>query len=167
MALSKKAIKDINDQIAAELESAHTYKAMAYKLEALGLKVFAKWFHLQAAEEREHAEKFADYLLDRGAEVTLAAIAKPAAKWKSCQDICADALKHEQYITGRINKLMDGANKENDHATQAFLQWFVTEQVEEEASVTELLDMVKMATTAGQLLMLEGRVWRLIEDRAK
>lgn len=167
MALSAKIAKAINEQITEEFASEHIYRAMAYKLESMNLVVFAKWFQIQAAEEREHAEKFAKYLLNQGSEVNLGAIAKPRANWKSCQQICEESLKHEKHITACINKLVNLASKENDHATYSFLLWFVNEQVEEIASISHLLDMVKLTTNAGQVLMLEGRVWRLIEDRQK
>jgi ferritin len=165
MSLSKKMSTEINAQITAENESAYIYKAMAYKLESMNLTVFAKWFHLQATEEQEHAEKFGKYLLDRGAEVSLKAIPAPKANWKSCKEICAETLKHEQGISKRISKLVDLAKAEKDHATDSFLIWFVNEQVEEEANASELLAMVELAGTASQVFMLEGRVWRLIEAR--
>jgi len=165
MSLSKKMSAELNAQITAENESAYLYKAMAYKLESMNLSVFAKWFHLQSDEERAHAEKIGKYLLDQGAEVKLAALSAPKATWKSCKEICAETLKHERMITKRIHKLVDLARAEKDHATDSFLLWFVNEQVEEEASASELLAMVEMAGTPAQVFMLEGRVWRMIESR--
>ncbi len=165
MMISTKMAKALNDQIAAEYGSFYIYAAMAYKLETMNLPVFARWFHLQAAEEREHAEKIAKYILEQGGDVKLQAIDAPKATWKSCLEICEGALEHEKYITKRIHDLMALAHKENDYATASFLNWFVDEQVEEVASTNELVEMVKLAKTPGHLLQLEGRVWRLVEAR--
>ncbi len=165
MALSKKMCAAINSQITAENESAYIYKAMGYKFEAMNLTVFAKWFHIQAAEEQAHAEKFARYILDRGSEVTLETIKAPKGKWKTPKEICSETLKHEEYITERINKLVDLAREERDHSTDSFLIWFVNEQIEEEASAAELLAMVELAGTLPQIFLLEDRLLRMIGER--
>lgn len=165
MGISAKLTKAINEQITEEYQSAYTYESMAYKLEAMNLVVFAEWFHLQAAEEREHAEKFSKYLLDRGEEVVLKTLAAPKATWKSCLKICETALRSEIVITEKIDDLVNLAAKEKDNTTHSFLLWFVNEQVEEEASANYLLEMVKLANKPSQILMMEGRVRRLIEER--
>ena len=165
MMISKKMAKAINDQIAAELESEYIYLAMAYKFEDMNLKVFAKWFYKQAAEEHTHAIKFAHYLVDQGASVELKAIPAPKATWKSALEICNGAVEHEKYITKRIHDLVAIAAGEKDYATQSFLMWYVDEQVEEVATTTELMEMVKLAEKPGQLLQLEGRVYRMVEER--
>ncbi|MFQ6009317.1 MAG: ferritin, partial [Candidatus Zixiibacteriota bacterium] len=135
--------------------------------ESMNLKVFAQWFYLQAKEEQEHAMKIAKYLLDQGAEVKLQALPEPKTSYGSAEEICQAAVDHELLVTKMIHDLVDTARSENDTATQVFLNWFVEEQVEEVASVKELLDMVKLAKTPGQILMLEGRVWRMVEARKK
>ncbi len=115
----------------------------------MNLRVFGEWFHIQANEEQEHAMKFAKYLIDQGADVKLQALPEPKTKFASVQEICQGAVDHELLITKNINDLVDLARAEKDHATEAFLHWFVGEQVEEVASVKELLEMVKLAQTAG------------------
>ncbi len=166
MMISKKMAKAINDQIAAELESEYIYLAMAYKFEDMNLPIFAKWFYKQAAEEHAHAMKFGKYLIDQGASVELKAIPAPKATWKSALDICKGSVEHEKYITKRINDLVAMAIAEKDYATHSFLHWYVDEQVEEVASTTELMEMVKLAEKPGQLLQLEGRVYRMVEERS-
>ncbi len=164
--ISAKMAKALNDQIAAEYGSFYIYAAMAYQLKSMNLNVFAKWFELQADEEKEHAEKIADYLVNQDAAVKLVQLPAPKATWKSCLDICEGALEHEKYITKRIHDLVAMADKEKDYATRSFLNWFVDEQVEEEASTSELVEMVRLAKNEGQLLQLEGRVYRLVEARS-
>ncbi|HKK20543.1 MAG TPA: ferritin [candidate division Zixibacteria bacterium] len=165
MMISQKMADAINEQIKNEFYSGWLYTAMAYKFESMGLKVFAKWYYKQAGEEREHAEKFAKYLIDQGAEVMLTAIDKPKTNWKSAEEMTTAAVEHEKVVTTMIHKLVDLARSENDHATFNMLQWFVDEQVEEVASATELMDMVKLATAPGQLLMLEGRLYHMVEAK--
>jgi len=164
MMISQKMADSLNEQVKNEFYSSWLYLAMAYKFESMGLKVFAKWFFRQADEEKEHAMKIAKYILDQGAEVKLTALDKPKTEYASAEEIVGDAVNHEKLVTKMINDLVDLALKENDHATFSFLQWFVNEQVEEVASTTELYDLVKMAPGPGQMYMLEGRVYHLLED---
>ena len=142
--LSKNLEKAFNDQINAEMFSAYLYLSMAAYFDSLNLKGFSNWMRVQFQEEWVHAMKFFDYINERGGRVVLEKIEKPQAEWKSPLDAFEAAYKHEQMITGRINDLVDLAIKENDHAAKAFLQWFVTEQVEEEASTDEVVQMLKM-----------------------
>lgn len=165
MGISATLTKAINEQITDEYQSAYAYESMAFKLESMNLIVFAEWFHLQAAEERKHAEKFAKYLLDRGEDIKLLALAAPKMTWKSCLEICEAALRYEIIITEKIDDLINRALKEKDNATHSFLLWFVNEQVEEEASAKYILEMVKLANKPAQVFMMEGRVRRLIEER--
>lgn len=165
MMISKKMAKALNDQIGAELGSEYIYLAMAYKFEDMNLSVFAKWFHKQAEEEHKHGLKMAQYLVDQGAAVTVPAIEAPKATWKSAREICDGAVEHEKYITKRIHDLVKMARAENDLATEQFLMWYVDEQVEEVASTTQLAEMVKLADKPGQLLQLENRIWRMVEER--
>lgn len=163
--ISKKMVDALNKQVMEEFHSAWIYMAMAYKFEAMSLKIFAQWFFLQAQEEREHAEKMASYILDQGGEVKLTGMDAPKVTAKTAESLVKAAVDHEIYITECIHKLCDQAKKENDHATFNFLQWYVDEQVEEVASTSELYDMVKLASNPGQILMLEGRIWRMVQER--
>lgn len=142
--LSKKMEKALNDQVQWELYSGYIYLAMAAYFSDLGLPGFANWMRVQEQEERFHALKFHDFLLERGGRAKLGAIEAPPDAWKSPLAAFEHALEHEQGVTSRINALMDTAIKEKDHATSIFLQWFVSEQVEEEASVTEIIQKLKL-----------------------
>lgn len=157
MMISQKMADAINEQIKNEFYSAWLYLAMAFKAEDMSLKVFAEWFRQQEAEERMHAMKMCIYLSDQGAEVHLSALNQPKFDGSSIGAIIDETVKHEKFITECISNLVDVAKGENDNATFSFLQWYVAEQVEEVASVTELADLVKLAGPH-QLLMLENRI---------
>ncbi|HOW98933.1 MAG TPA: ferritin [Kiritimatiellia bacterium] len=157
--ISGKMTKAINEQINKELYSSYLYLAMSAQAEALGLKGFANWFKVQAAEENEHAMKFFDYLGEQGARVKLAAIDQPPVEFKSPKAMFEETLKHEKTVTASINALADLALAEKDHATGSFLRWFVDEQVEEEANAQEIVDWLKLAGEAGNaLLFLDSKL---------
>ena len=141
--LTDKMAKALNDHINEELFSAYLYQAMAAYFEHLGLRGFAKWFDNQVLEELMHARKFYDFIHERSGRVVLDAIRAPQLEWESPLAAFEAALEHERYITSRINELAKIADEENDRATQIFLQWFISEQVEEEASVGEIVDQLK------------------------
>lgn len=147
-------MKALNEQFTAEMYSAYLYLAMASDLASRGLNGFANWMRVQAQEENTHAMMFYDYILERGGKVVPGAMEQPPSDWETPIAAFDAALKHEQYITGRINDLVDLAIKHRDHATNAFLQWFVTEQVEEEASARDVIDKLKMAQ-GGMLYALD------------
>jgi ferritin len=154
--LSKKMDKALNDQIKWELYSSYLYLSMAAYFADLGLGGFAHWMRMQAQEEEFHAMKFYDYVLERGGRVVLQGIDAPPSEWKSPLDAFEETLKHEEHVTSLINDLVDLAIKEKDHATNIFLQWFVTEQVEEEDSVNEVLSKLKLVGDGGEgLFMLD------------
>lgn len=165
MMISKKMSDKINTQIKNEFHSGWLYESMAYSLEEMNLPVFAKWFFMQAAEERKHATKLARYLVDQGARVVLTEIPAPKTDFKSVEEICKMAVDHEKKITKMISDLHDAAAKENDKPTMSMLTWFIDEQVEEVSTTTQLLEMVKLTKTPGQILMLEGRVARMVQER--
>lgn len=142
--LSKTMEKAINGQINAELYSSYMYLAMSAWFTAKGLAGFANWMRQQAQEEMFHAIKFYDFVGSRGGKVALAGIAKPPGDWKNSIEVFQATLAHEQKVTGMINNLVNQAMKERDHATNICLQWFVTEQVEEEANATAILDKLKL-----------------------
>ena len=154
--IGKKMQDALNDQINAELYSAYIYLAMAAYFESENLAGFASWMRVQTQEETAHAMKIFDFVNERGGRVVLKAIEEPPAEWKSPLAAFKAAYEHEQYITGRINDLVNLAMKEKDHATNAFLQWFVNEQVEEETSVDSVVQNLKMAEKApGALFMMD------------
>ena len=150
--IAKKLNDAFNKQINEEMFSAHLYLSMAAYFDSQNLPGFSFWFKLQAREEMFHAMRFYNHLVERGGVVELFALKDPQKKWQSAQKVFENALHHEEFITGCINKLMDLSLAENDHASRSLLTWFVDEQVEEEASVSEVLDKLKMV--AGQAHML-------------
>lgn len=152
--LKENMLNALNKQINEELYSAYLYLAMSADFLAKGLSGTANWFQVQAQEEVGHAMKIYGYINERGGKVELQAIKEPAKEWESLQKAFEDALKHEQYISSCINKLVDLAIELKDHATGAFLQWFVNEQVEEEASVEEVLNKVKLIGGQGNVIYM-------------
>lgn len=146
----------LNEQIATEFAAAHGYLAMACSFEAMGLKFLAKRFLQQNDEEREHAMKVLRYIQQVGGSVRLSATPKPPQDYDAVDAVVRAALESELEVTKKINELVDLAISDNDHATKSFLQWFVDEQVEEVASMRELLGLVEMA--GKNLLQIEARV---------
>jgi ferritin len=142
--ISAKMQKALNTHLNEELYSSYFYLSMAAYFEAKNLKGFANWFRIQASEEQMHGMKFFNFILQKGGKVFLAEIGAPKTEWKSISEVFADTLKHEQKITGLINKLVEVSMLEKDFATNNFLQWFVTEQVEEEANVEEIIQKIEM-----------------------
>ncbi len=159
--MSKKMEKALNEQINAEMYSAYLYLAMAAYFESENLSGCAGWMKVQVQEETSHAMKFFGHINERRGRVILQAIDQPAKEWKSPLAAFEAAFEHEQLITGRIDDLVNLAMQEKDHATSAFLQWFVSEQVEEETSVDTIVQMLKMADKApGALLMIDRELGR-------
>lgn len=142
--LSKKMEQAINEQINAEFYSSYLYLAMSAHLKDTGLHGCAAWMEAQTEEEWFHGMKIYGYLCERGSRITLKAIAQPPAKWQSCPAVFTDVLKHEQEVTRLINNLVNLAQDEGDHASNVFLQWFIEEQVEEEATAKAILDKLKL-----------------------
>lgn len=154
--LSEKMWKALNEQVKWEFESSYLYLGMAAWLNDQALPGFAHWMREQAKEEVEHAMKIYSYIEDRGNRVELLPIAPPPKTWASAQEVIEESLKHEQTITGLINKLVDVAAEEKDHATSVFLHWFVSEQVEEEDAFRTLLDKIKLVKpTCSAMLFLD------------
>lgn len=152
--LSEKMITELNKQINAEIYSGYLYLAMSAYFDENDLSGFAHWMRLQAEEELEHGMKIYDYVLRRGASITLEAIEKPETDWEDELEIVQSVLKHEEYVTSLINNLVDLALEEKDHATNNFLQWFVAEQVEEEENANYLVAKVKAAKDSGSTLFM-------------
>jgi len=143
--MNKKIESAFNGQLNEELESAYLYLSMSAYFDSLNLGGFARWMREQAKEEINHAMKFYGHIADRNGRVVLTALKAPKTDWKSPLHAFQDALKHEEYISECINKLVDLAQKEKDHPAFEFLQWFVDEQVEEEKSVGEMVQKLKLA----------------------
>ena len=155
--LSKAVSDAMNDQIRHEIYSSYLYLAMSTYCESINLPGFAHWLRLQAAEEHGHAMKFRAYVEDRGGRVTLQAIDQPPAEFKQPLDIFKQVLEHEKKVTSLINKLYETALKDNDYATQIFLQWFISEQVEEEKNATAIIEQLKMIGEAKTALIMLDR----------
>lgn len=152
--LNKKVEDAINEQINAELWSAYLYLSMAAYFEDEGLPGFANWMKIQYQEETSHAMKFFDYVNERGGRVILKPIDKVENEWKDIIHVFEETLKHERLVTSLINNLVDVAMAEKDHATFNFLQWFVGEQVEEEASAEDIINKLKMLDGKGPGLFM-------------
>ncbi|MCF8040418.1 MAG: ferritin [Desulfohalobiaceae bacterium] len=154
--LTQNMQKSLNDQITAETYSAYLYLSMAAYFEDQGLPGFSAWMKAQAQEELFHAMKFFNFVNDRGGRVLLGAIEQPPTEWASVVDVFQATLDHEKHVTSLINKLVDLAIEEKDHATNNFLQWFVGEQVEEEDTAGQILNKLKLMDQAsGGLFMLD------------
>jgi ferritin len=147
----------LNQQINRELFSAYLYLSMSAHFQAVNLPGFAHWMRKQYEEERGHALKIYDYIFERGGKVELEAVAKPEANFKSPLDVMKQVLEHEKKVTGSIHELYELAVKENDYPTQVMLQWFITEQVEEEKSAMEIIATLNMVGEAAPALIMLDR----------
>jgi len=144
----------INDQMNFERYSGYVYLSMAAYADARGLSGIANWLKVQNEEELFHAAKMYNYLLQKGCRPLWNEMPKPPQDWESFLAVFQDTLKHEQTVTERINTIVDTAIKENDHATRAFYDWFVNEQVEEEANAQELIDKFTLIKEDSQALLM-------------
>lgn len=142
--LNSKIEKILNEQIEKEGFSANLYLAMASWTETLGMSGTASWLYAQAEEEKMHMMKFVSYINERGGHAIIPAFEKPVSSWKDIFVMFDEVLKHEQYISKSINDILELAIKEKDFATQNWIQWFVSEQVEEESSVQAVIDKLKL-----------------------
>lgn len=153
----------LNEQLNAELYSSYLYLSMAAYFTGLGLNGFSRWMEVQALEELTHAMKFHGFINERRGTVTLKPIDGPPTHWESPPNAFEEAYRHEQKVTGLIHDLVDLAIKERDHASNNFLQWFVSEQVEEEASTDEVVQKLKLVGEAqGGLFMLDQELGQRI-----
>ncbi|WP_425447794.1 ferritin [Dethiothermospora halolimnae] len=141
--VSEKLMKDLNEQIRFEYESAHYYLAMAAYCDAEDLPGFADFFKVQAEEERFHAMKFYNFVNDMDGRVTIGKLNEPKNDYTSVLEVFESALEHERKVTERIYKLMDTATEEREHATISMLKWFIDEQVEEENSMKDIIARLK------------------------
>lgn len=153
--ISSKIQKLLNEQMRNEFYSAYLYLSMADWFAARNLTGFEHWFEVQVKEERDHALGIRDYILRVDGEPELLGIEAPDQSFKDVSDILERTLVHEQFVTSKINELMEAALAENDYKTQLFLQWYIVEQTEEEQNVRDLIERLKVANNsdAGVLFM--------------
>jgi ferritin len=155
--LSTKMQDAFNAQITREFYASQLYLAMSAHFESVNLRGFAHWMRLQSEEEREHALKLFDFVLERGGSVELGPIEQPPGEFGAPVEIFQESLAHERRVTGWINEIYTRAASEQDYASQVFLQWFIDEQVEEEANATEMIDRLLMAgDNKAALMMLDA-----------
>jgi len=155
--LSEKMTKALNEQVAFELYSGYIYWSMAAWCSENGLNGSANWMMMQAGEELFHAHKMNAYVIERGGRAKMLKIDEPRFEWGSLLEVFQNALEHERSVTSRINNLVDLAMAERDHASTTFLQWYVTEQVEEEAGVEEIISQLKLIGNDGRGLLMIDR----------
>lgn len=155
--IGAKIVAAFNEQIDHEMYSSHLYLSMAAWFHSVDLDGFAAWMRVQAREETAHAMKFFEHLNERGARVELESIDKPKGAWKSPLEAFRAALEHEKFITSKINGLCKLADRESDYASRQFLDWFVKEQVEEEATASGIVAMLERIKDSGSALVMLDR----------
>lgn len=159
MKLEDKMVKALNEQINKEIFSAYLYFSMAAYFDSLNLDGFAKWMKVQSKEELSHAQKIYDYIYDKDGTVEMDKIDKPAKSWDSPLSAFKEAYNHELTVTRSIDDLVDLAKEIHDHATENFLQWFVAEQIEEEANTKKIVDTLEMiGDNKTALFMFNGQL---------
>jgi len=155
--LTKKVEAAINDQIAKEFYASYLYLSMVAYFEDQNLPGFAHWMRMQTDEERGHAMRLFDYLIEAGGRVKLSAIAEPQAEFSGPLQVMEASLEHEQKVTASIRKIYELAEQEKDYATQLHLQWFISEQLEEEKNVGDVIARLKLAGDNKVALMFIDR----------
>ena len=155
-----KALQDaINGHINSEIYSAYLYLSMSAYCDSINMPGFAHWMRVQHQEEMAHAMKLFDFVNDRGGRVTLQAIEQPPVEFRSALDVMEQTLQHERRVTSLIHRLYELAAEESDYPAQVLLQWFISEQVEEEKAVDEILEQLKLVGDDGAgLLMIDARL---------
>lgn len=155
--MNSKIEKALNDQINFELYSSYIYMAMASYFRSLSLSGFAHWMEIQVKEELAHALKLYNYITERGGIAVFDAIAKPPQSWESPTDVFKHSHEHEQIVTSRMHEIVDLSIKEKDHTTNAHIQWYLNEQVEEESKVLGIYQQLKFANNSPQALLMFDR----------
>jgi len=158
--LNTKLEIELNKQLNAELFSAYLYLSMSSFLASKNLSGFSNWMKVQFEEEQFHALKLYNYIIDRGGRVILQPIESPKNEWEDIIDIFNDVMNHEEKITSMINELVNKSIEEKDHATVNLLQWYISEQVEEEATVSDILEQLKLIEGKGAGLFILDREMR-------
>lgn len=144
MKLGNELLKALNAQVNMELGAAYQYQAMAAYFEERGLEGFAAWMDNQAKEEIEHSRKFYEYVLSRGGKITFEGLEKPKSEFSGVKEVFEDALHHEEKVTKAIEDIYQIARNTGDFGAEAFLNWFVTEQEEEEETANKILDKINL-----------------------
>jgi ferritin len=162
-----KVLQELNRQLNHELSAAHNYLALSLWCTARNFTGFASYFAKQAGEERAHAEKMIDHVIDRGAAPQLAALPVPPADFSSLLDVALQAQTMEQANTKGINAVYEAALEAKDYPAQVLMHWFINEQVEEEAWCDEMIDRVKAASCAGSLSDLDRHIERHLAGEGK
>ena len=152
--INEKLEKAINEQINKEIYSSYLYLSMAAYFADLGLMGFSNWMKIQVQEENAHAMGLYDYLIERGGSVELEAIAKPQTTWDNILHVFEATLEHEQFVTKSLNELADVADEVKDRAAASFLQWYIDEQVEEEATASDIINKLKLINSDGNALFM-------------
>ena len=165
MMIPQKVADRLKEQVNNENFNVWLYTAMAWHLERMNLKAFAKWFFVQANEEKGHAEKIANYLNDQGGTVRLKSLGEPKNDFKTVEEIFQTALEHEKKVTKQVHEILALSRSENDPATENFIEWKVAEQVEEVSSIEYILAVVKTASTQRDFFMLEGKIAKIVAKR--
>ena len=155
--LNERMAEALNTQLNKEIYSAYLYLSMSAYSSFIGLKGFANWFMVQYQEEMVHAMKIYNYVDSQGGQVKLMAVEQPPTEFESALEMFEKTLKHEQFVTKSINDLVNLAIKEKDHATNIFLQWFVTEQIEEEGNDNDIISKLKLVGDKGNGLFMIDR----------
>ncbi|WP_217912805.1 ferritin [Miltoncostaea marina] len=161
MPVDSATIDALNAQMGRELEAHLQYLSVSSWFDAEGLPELKRFFAAQAAEEHEHAMRFLEYVQDVGGPVVIPSLAAPKPTFESAEEAVGAALEWEKQVTEHIDRLMDLALARNDHATSTFLQWFVTEQVEEVATMEQMLQVTRRVGE-GNLMLLEDYVARSV-----
>lgn len=157
--ITKRMEEALNQQINKEFYSAYLYLAMSAYCNKIGMPGAEHWFRMQYDEEVIHMTKMFDYVMQHGGEAHLLQIDEPPREFGSVLEIFLASLEHEQFVTKSINELLDVAVEEKDHASQVFLQWYITEQVEEEANVEDIVNRLKLAgDNGGALMMIDDKL---------
>lgn len=157
--ISEKIEQMLNEQIQKEFYSAYLYLSMSGYFKSVDLDGFANFYYVQAQEERDHAMKIFNYVDEVGGKIVLKQIDAPKSDFESIEQVLGMALSHEQYVTKSIHEIVDAALGEKDHTTYSFLQWFINEQVEEEATADHNLKMMKLVGNDGRgILMLDAEL---------
>ena len=150
-------LKALNEQVKWEMYSANLYLSMSSYFQNVGLSGFANWMRIQYQEETAHALKFYNFILARGGEAEMSVIDAPPKSWKDALDVFKATATHEAEVTRRISTLAHLARDEKDYATEVFLQWFITEQVEEEETVKDIINQLKLVKGEGHAMLLLDR----------
>jgi len=165
-AIAPAVLSEFQRQMNHEYAAAHAYSALAHWCDERNLKGFARFFHKQSGEEREHAQRFADHLLDRGAGPELGALAAPRTRFENLLEVAQHARSMEEANTKGIHQLYEAALAAKDYAAQAAVQWFIGEQVEEEAWCDEMVDRVQAASAGFALMALDRHIERMLAEKS-